>query len=69
MGKWVLPDGYCQSGNSYHQTLFANDHIWRDKMDVNIKFEPTQHHLRFKKKKKKTGMRTDSFAYTIFYFL
>ena len=37
-------------------------------MDVNIKFEPTQHHLRFKKKKK-TGMRTDSFAYTIFYFL
>lgn len=32
------------------QTLFANDHIWRDKMDVNIKFEPSQHHLNLKKK-------------------
>lgn len=29
------------------QTLFANDHIWCDKMDVNIKFEPSRHHLRF----------------------
>lgn len=49
MGKWVPPDGHCQSGNSYHQTLFANDHIWCDKMDVNIKFEPSRHHRRFKK--------------------
>lgn len=29
------------------QTLFANDDIWCDKMDVNIKFEPSRHHLRF----------------------
>lgn len=41
------------------QTLFANDHIWCDKMDVNIKLN---HLGTISDLKKKTVMRTDKFA-------